>query len=98
MITIFGYGLGLGTEGSSTLVSTNLKEYQDVMKCAFKSFTQTEMGVNIGIVYGFELISWVDNIAFQITSKVMNEEAIIPLPRSLIPRVEQKNLIQLLPR
>ena len=38
-ITILGYGLGLGTEGSSTLVSTNLEEYQDVMKFSFKSFT-----------------------------------------------------------
>lgn len=38
-ITILGYGLALGTEGSSTLVSTNLEEYQDVMKFSFKSFT-----------------------------------------------------------
>ena len=36
IITIFGYGLGLGTENSSTLVSTNLEEYQDVMKFALK--------------------------------------------------------------
>ena len=38
-ITILGYGLALGTEGSSTLVSTKLEEYQDVMKFSFKSFT-----------------------------------------------------------
>jgi len=88
IITILGYGLGLGTEGASSLVSTNLEEYQDVMKFAFKSFTQTEMGTNIGMVYGFELVPWVDNIAFQIASKVMDEEVIIPLPRSLIPRAQ----------
>merc|ERR1719157_428649 len=29
IITILGYGLGLGTEGASSLVSTNLEEYQD---------------------------------------------------------------------
>ena len=49
------------------------------------------MGTNIGIVNGFERVPWVYNIAFQITSKVMIEEVIIPLPRSLIPRAEQKN-------
>jgi len=93
IITILGYGLGLGTEGSSSLVSTNLEEYQDVMKFAFKSFTQTEMGTNIGMVYGFELVPWVDNIAFQIASKVMDEEVIIPLPRSLIPKAETPDAV-----
>ena len=58
---------------------------------ALKSFTLTKMGTNIGIVNGFERVPWVYNIAFQITSKVMIEEVIIPLPRSLIPRAEQKN-------
>ena len=60
------------------------------MKFAFKSFTQTEMGTNIGIVYGIELIPWVDNIAFQITSKVMDIEIIIHESNSLIPRAEKK--------
>ena len=55
---------------------------------ALKSFTLTKMGTNIGIVNGFERVPWVYNIAFQITSKVIDEEVIIPLPRSLIPREE----------
>ena len=74
MITIFGYGLGLGTEDSSTLVSTNLEEYQGVMKFALKLWI---WACSLGRQY-----------AFQITSKVIDEEVIIPLPRSLIPRAE----------
>jgi len=88
-ITIVGYGLGLGTEGSSTLVATNLEEYQDVMKFAFKSFTQNEDSHNIGMVYGFEIVPWVDNTSFQVNSKLLDEEVIIPLPRSMIPRASQ---------
>jgi len=89
MITIVGYGLGLGTEGSSTLVSTNLEEYQDVMKFAFKSFTQNYDSHNIGMVYGFEIVPWVDNTSFQVNSKLLDEEVVIPLPRSMIPRASQ---------
>lgn len=90
VITILGFGLGLGTEGSSTLTSTNLEEYQDVMKFAFKSFTQNEDSHNIGMVYGFELVPWVDNTSFQVNSKLMDEEVIIPLPRSMIPKATQQ--------
>ena len=60
---------------------------------ALKSFTLTEMGTDIGIFYGFELVPWVDNIAFQIASKVMDEEVIIPLPRSLIPKAETPDAV-----
>ena len=31
---------------------------------ALKSFTLTEMGTDIGIFYGFELVPWVYNIVF----------------------------------
>jgi len=82
-ITIVGYGLGLNAEGSSTLVSTTLEEYNDVMKFAFQSFTQNEDSHNIGMVYGIEIVPWVDNTAFQVASKVLDEEVEIEVPRSL---------------
>jgi len=84
-ITILGYGLGLNAEGSSTLVSATLNEYEEVLKFAFTSFTQME-GPNIGMVYGMEIVPWVDNTAFQVASKILEENVLIPLPRSMIPK------------
>jgi len=84
-ITILGFGLGLNSEGSSTMVAASLEEYQEVMKYGFKSFTQNEDSHNIGMVYGMEIVPWVDNTAFQVNSKLMEEAIIIPLSRSLIP-------------
>jgi len=84
-ISILGYGLGLNAEGSSTLVSATLEEYEEVLKFAFKSFTQAD-GPNIGMVYGMEIVPWVDNTAFQVASKILEENVIIPLPRSMIPK------------
>jgi len=84
-ITIVGFGLGLNSEGSSTMVAASLEEYQEVMKYGFKSFTQNEDSHNIGMVYGMEIVPWVDNTAFQVNSKLMEEAIIIPLSRSLIP-------------
>merc|ERR1711957_477251 len=52
----------------------------------FKSFTQNEDSHNIGMVYGMEIVPWVDNTSFQVNSKLMEEAVIIPLPRSMIPR------------
>jgi len=85
-ITIVGFGLGLNSEGSSTMVAASLEEYQEVMKYGFKSFTQNEDSHNIGMVYGMEIVPWVDNTAFQVNSKLMEEAIIIPLSRSLIPQ------------
>ena len=85
-INILGYGLGLNVEGSSTLVATQLEEYDAVLKFAFKSFTQVEDANNIGMVYAIAVLPWVDNVAFQIASRVIDENVIIPLPRSMIPK------------
>merc|ERR1711957_93338 len=73
-ITILGYGLGLNSEGSATMVAASLEEYQEVMKFGFKSFTQNEDSHNIGMVYGMEIVPWVDNTAFQVASRVLDEE------------------------
>jgi len=85
-IKIVGFGLGLNNEGSTTLVSTTLEEYNEVMKFAYISFTQSEDSHNIGMVFGIEIVPWVDNTAFQVASKLLDEEVEIPLPRSLIPK------------
>ena len=50
-----------------------LEEYNDVMKFAFQSFTQNEDSHNIGMVYWIEIFPWVDNTAFQVASKVLDE-------------------------
>merc|ERR1711957_959304 len=84
--TFFSSGLGLNSEGSATMVAASLEEYQEVMKFGFKSFTQNEDSHNIGMVYGMEIVPWVDNTSFQVNSKLMEEAVIIPLPRSMIPR------------
>jgi len=85
-IKIVGFGLGLNNEGSTTLVSSTLEEYNEVMKFAYISFTQSEDSHNIGMVFGMEIVPWVDNTAFQVASKLLDEEVEIPLPRSLIPK------------
>jgi len=85
-IITLGYGLGLNKEGLSTLVSATLDEYNDVMRFAFKSFTQNDDASNIGMVYAIEVVPWVDNTAFQVASKILDEEVELPLSRSLIPK------------
>ena len=90
-IKILGYGLGLNQEGSETLVATSLDEYNKVMNFAFKSFTQNEDSHNIGMVYGMEVVPWVDNTAFQVASKLLDENIEIPMARSLIPLAFLKN-------
>ena len=85
-IVINGYGLGLNQDGSQTLVATSLDEYNKVMEFAFKSFTQNEDSSNIGMVYGIEVVPWVDNTAFQVAAKILDEDINIPVARSLIPK------------
>ena len=38
------------------------------------------------MVYGMEIVPWVDNTAFQVASKILDENINIPLPYSLIPK------------
>ena len=85
-INIVGYGLGLTLEGSETLVATTLEDYHNVMKFAFNSMTKNKDSVDIGMVYGMEVVPWVENIQFQINSGIQEESIEVPLPRSLIPR------------
>ena len=90
-ISIVGFGLGLNQEGSETMVATNLQEYQGVMRFCFKSMTVNEDAHNIGMVYGMEVVPWVNNLAFQVAAKVADENVIIPMPRSLMARAFKKS-------
>lgn len=85
-IKILGYGLGLSDEGSETLVATSLAEYQRVMRFAYHSMTRSEGAAYIGMVYGLEVVPWVENVNYQVASGLQDEAIEIPLARSLIPR------------
>lgn len=85
-ITILGYGMGLSQEGSETFVATTLEEYNEVMTFAFKTMTRIEGHTHVGMIYGMEVVPWVHNTAFQVAAKLGDEDATIPMPRSLIPR------------
>ncbi len=89
-ITILGYGLGLNDDGSGTLVANSLEEYSEAMKYAFKSFTQTKDSYNVGMVYGIEVLPWVDNSSFQVSAGLLNDDIIIPVARSMIPKSYDK--------
>ena len=90
-IKIVAFGLGLNPDGSGSLTSTSLEEYSNILAFSFKSFTQTEDSGNIGMVYALEFVPWVDNAEFQITSKILDENIEILLPRSLIPKANPKS-------
>lgn len=85
-IDIKGYGLGLNHEGAETLVATSLAEFNNVMKFAFRVMTQNQDSFHIGMVYGIEVVPWVDNPSFQVASQIHDETLQIPLARSLIPK------------
>ena len=56
------------------------------MKFAFRTMTQTEDAYSIGMVYGIEVVPWVNNLSFQANSRMGDEDIIMPMPRSLIPK------------
>jgi hypothetical protein len=85
-IKIVGYGLGLNVVGAGSLVATNLAEYYEAMKFAFRSMTQSKDSYHVGQVYGIEVVPWVDNTAFQVAARLSDEVIETPLPRSLIPK------------
>jgi len=87
-INILGFGLGLNQEGSQTLVATSLEEYNDAIKFAFKSFTQNEESHEIGMVYGIEVVPWVNNAEFQVSAVLQDDFIQLPLPAQLIQKAD----------
>jgi len=83
-IKILGFGLGLNQEGSQALVATSMDQYNEVLKFAFTSMTQDNEGSNHGMIYGMEVVPWVDNTSFQVTAK-LHDHIALPMPRQLIP-------------
>lgn len=84
-IKITGYGLGLTEAGSETLVATSLAEFQGVMKFAYNLMTKNPNAIHIGMVFGIEVVPWVENVLFQVAAEVQDVILEIPLARSLIP-------------
>lgn len=85
-IKVLGFGLGL-TKAKGSLVASTLEEYEAMVKYAFKAMTQNEdPGKNAGMVYAIEVSPWVDNLSFQIASKVFSDDIPLPISRSMIPR------------
>ena len=89
-ITIVGYGLGLTEDGSETLIATTLKEFNQVMRFAFNTMTKSKNSHHIGMVYGIEVAPWVENVQFQLSSGLQDEDIEIPIPRSLIARAYRR--------
>jgi len=56
------------------------------MKFAFNTMTRVENAYAIGMVYGIEVVPWVENVMFQVAAGLSEEGVEIPQPRSLIPR------------
>lgn len=85
-ITISAYGLGLTLGGSETLVANSLEDYDAVMKFAWKSMVSSPDAAHVGMVFGMEIVPWVNNVAFQVAAGAGVEPVEAPLPRSLIPQ------------
>ena len=60
-ITIKGFGLGLNLAGADSLVAHNLEDYNKAVKFAFKSM----QNVDVGMIHGVEVVSWMNNLEFQ---------------------------------
>jgi len=71
-ITIKGFGLGLNTKGSDTLVAKTLDEYHAAVKYAFRSMQDP----SVGMVHGVEVLSWMNNLQFQNAVKFQRTEEI----------------------
>ena len=90
-INIRGYGMGLSQDGSETMVATSISEYREVMIFSFKSMTQAEDSHAVGMVYGMEVVPWINNVAFQAAAKLQDENIVLNQPRSLIERAALRN-------
>jgi len=67
-ITIRAYGLGLNNDGASSLIPSSMAEFNDVMKYAFQSMQQT----NVGMVSSIEIVAWTDNPQFQVAASLQD--------------------------
>lgn len=89
-IVIKGFGMGLSEDGSEALIAQTLDDYAKVMRFAFNSMTKNKNSVHIGMVYGMEIVPWVENTAFQVGATLQDQVVEIPLLLSVIPRAYKK--------
>ncbi len=106
-IYIVGFGLGLTETaevppqpgattalnelGSETLVADSLQDYMNVMKFAFLTMTRNKNSFHIGMIYGMEVVPWVENTSFQVESGLQDEVLEVPLARSMLERSYKKD-------
>ncbi len=92
-IDIVAYGLGLNQNGIEALVATNLQEYNDVIKYAFTTMiTKTkrsssdmhDMVSPKGLLYGIEVVPWVDNVAFLDMARLTSTKIRVDTPYGMI--------------
>jgi hypothetical protein len=85
-IIIKGWGVGLGQDGSETFVASGVDEFNQIMNFAFKTMTKGEDSAHIGMVYGMEVVPWVENTSFQVAGELGTQVILLPVLFSLIPR------------
>ena len=90
-IIIKGFGMGLTLQGSESMLAQTLEDYNKVMRFAFNSMTKSKESVHIGMVYGMEIVPWVENTAFQVAAELQDQTIEIPMLLSLIPRSYKTN-------
>ena len=63
------------------------------MKHAFKSMTIDQgsgAGRQSGMVYGVEVVPWVDNTAFQVAAAVQDTTILVPIDRGMLPKAAKR--------
>lgn len=83
-IEIRGFGLGIDAHGSESLVARTLEDYFKAIDFAFLAMTQQKSD-QVGVVYGIEVVPWVENSSFMVQSQILDDVVTVPLPVSLIP-------------
>lgn len=92
---VLGYGLALNQEGTGSLVSNKVEKYAEIMAYSYQAMTQTsgeeKNSDDVGMVYGIEVVPWVDNVAFQVAARIQSEDVNIFLPRSLMVKARHSD-------
>ena len=86
-IEILAFGLGLNSDGSESLVSTSLDEFDEVMTFALNSMTKS--GVDVGAFSEIEVVPWTDNAAFLQYARLSNNRVLVPKPRSVVENAKK---------
>ncbi len=86
-IDILNHGLRLNKNGTEALVATSLTDFNGVMKSAFKVMTDFSTSAK-GLLYGLEVVPWVDNAAFINFARLTSTKIRADTPYGLIENSE----------